>query len=205
MEIFVGASDFIDTSAHATMGSAGAGLLAMTVPASNASTFFVSLSDLMKKTGIGLPRDARGFGSSAVPPIPATAMPTMFGSLAEAGGVSSISPTNKPPSKGMYVTSIDLIYTVAGSALALASVGLTDTTFVNNTAPAVVNRLAVGANGMPTAVQAQPYKFNVPIPLAQQVFATASGTETILNVNITAGTGACTFYGAVLHCTYNLN
>jgi hypothetical protein len=194
MEIFIGASDFIDTSAHATFGSAGAGLFAMTVPASTASTLFASLSDMMKKTGIGLPKDPRGY--SGIPPLTASQMPTLG---------HGISPTNLPPAKGMYVTSVDLVYTVAGSALTLATIGLTDTTFANNVAPAVTNRIAVGANGMPTAVQVQPYKFNVPVPLTQQVFPVTTGTQTILNVNLSAGTGACTFYGAVLHCTYNLN
>jgi hypothetical protein len=58
---------------------------------------------------------------------------------------------------------------------------------------------------MPAAIQAQPYKFSIPVPLAQQVFSTASGTETLLNVNLTTGAGTAVFYGAVLHSSFNFN
>jgi hypothetical protein len=224
MEIFVGAGEFKDTSGNATTGSAGAGLYSLNLANSKAGTFFCDVTAMLKRTGVyatpALAQEQYGTAASqpgpstvagtsgpegltGYPPMTASQMPTISGSLA-AGGQSTIQ--TGPVKKGVYITSVDLIYTVAGLAVTLATVGLTNTVFVNNVAPAVSNTIAVGANGMPTAVQAQPYKFNIPVAAANQVFAVSSGTETILNVNLTTGaTGTAVFYGAVLHCTYNFN
>ena len=215
MEIFVGASEFQDTSANATRSVGGLGLWSLNLANSKAGTFYADISAMLKRTGVyaSAARDQQQFGTAAgvpgpslvsgtggpegitgYPPMLASQMPTLKG------------PTIGPVPKGVYITSVDLIYQVTGLALTLASCGLTDTTFVNNVAPAVTARIPAGANGMATATQAQPYKVNVPMPLAQQVFPTASGTETILNVNLTTGaTGTALFYGAVLHCAFNLN
>ena len=216
MEIFVGATEFKDSSANATgPNSGGLGLLSLNLAASKAGTFFVDITAMLKRTGVYATPALAGqqFGTAASMPGP-----SLVAGTSDPEGIRGFPPfttaqlptlrgsTPGPPAKGVYVTSVDLIYTVTGLALTLATIGLTDTTFVNNTAPAVVSRIVSGANGMPTAIQAQPYKFNIPVPLLSQSFATASGTETILNVNLTTGVGGtAVFYGAVLHCTYNFN
>jgi hypothetical protein len=222
-EIFVGASEFKDISANSTNGSAGPGLFSMNIAAGKACTFFADITALLKRTGMyaSAARDQQQFGTAAsqpgpstvsgtsgpegisgYPPMLAAQMPTISGSLT-AGGASTIQ--IGPVKKGAYPTSVDLIYSVAGGALSVATVGLTDTVFANNVAPAVTNRIALGANGMPTANQANPYTFNVPTLLSSQNFATTSKTQTILNVNLTTGAGTAVFYGAVLHCTFNYN
>src|SRR5215472_204834 len=50
---------------------------------------------------------------------------------------------------GMYASAADLVYTVTGSALSTATIGLTDTVFANNVAPAVTNKIPLAANGLP--------------------------------------------------------
>jgi hypothetical protein len=104
----------------------------------------------------------------------------------------------------MQINSIDVIYTVAALAAAVATVGLTTTTFANATAPVVTNLIALAANGLPTAVQATPYVKNVAV--ATPAMLITADTEVIANVNFTGGaTGTVDFYGIVVHCSFNFN
>jgi hypothetical protein len=81
---------------------------------------------------------------------------------------------------------------------------LTKTVFANNTAPVVTNLIALGANGLPTAVQAQPYVTNVAVGTPAMI--TSADAEVVLNVNLTTQAGgSAVFYGVVFHCHYNFN
>jgi hypothetical protein len=104
----------------------------------------------------------------------------------------------------MQIDSMDVIYTVTGAALTTATVGLTKTVFANNTAPAVTNLVALGANGLPTAVQALPYVTNVPVTTPAMI--TSADAEILLNLNLTTQAGgSAVVYGVVFHCHYNFN
>lgn len=232
LQIFIGASEFEDVAKLATLASAGTGLLSWHVPAADASTFFADVSAMLKRTGVfAVPlwsgftgtlgtgeanagASLEAFGTAAATPGPST--------VANTRGISGLPPgnppqpaatlatltggVNGPQPKGFQITSIDVIHSVAALAAAVATVGVTDTTFVSGVAPVVTNRIALAANGLPTAIggAAGPYVTNVPV--AAPAFPTSADTETIINVNFTAGaTGTVDFYGVVLYVAYNLN
>lgn len=214
MEIFVGAGEFIDIANHATWASAGEGLYTLNMGAAVASTFFVDVNSILRRTGVYMtPSLAQmQFGTAAsvpgptavantsspygmpvgMPPYTAAQMPTLHG------------PTNGPLPKGIQVNSMDVVYTVTGAALTLAQCSLTKTKFVNNTAPAVTNLIALAANGMATAVQAQPYVINVAVGTPAMIIDSVA--EIIAHVNLTTQAGgSALFYGVNLHCSYNFN
>jgi hypothetical protein len=232
LQIFVGASEFKDVAGLATIASAGAGLLSWHVPATDASTFFADVTAMLKRTGVFAEPLWSGFtGTLGTGTANAGASQEAFGTAAAAPGPSTVANTrgisglppghppqpaatlatltggvNGPQPKGFQITSIDVIYSVAALAAAAATVGVTDTVFVSGVAPVVTNRIALAANGLPTAIggAAGPYVTNVPV--AAPVFPIAADTETIVNVNLTGGaTGTVNFYGVVLHVAYNLN
>ncbi len=212
MQIFVDAGWFTDVAGLATVASAGPGLFVKHVPATDASTFFANLG-LLLRTGQYASADGQSqFGTAAGVAGPTTVANTS-GPLALPPGIPPILAANLPTlgniqrgpiPKGMQINSIDVIYTVAALAAAVATVGLTTTTFANATAPVVTNLIALAANGLPTAVQATPYVKNVAV-VTPAMLITAD-TEVIVNVNFTGGaTGTVDFYGIVVHCSFNFN
>lgn len=212
MQIFVDAGWFTDVAGLATVASAGPGLFVKHVPATDASTFFANLG-LLLRTGQYASADGQSqFGTAAGVAGPTTVANTS-GPLALPPGIPPILAANLPTlgniqrgpiPKGMQINSIDVIYTVAALAAAVATVGLTTTTFANATAPVVTNLIALAANGLPTAVQATPYVKNVAV--ATPAMLITADTEVIANVNFTGGaTGTVDFYGIVVHCSFNFN
>ncbi len=212
MQIFVDAGRFTDVAGLATVASAGPGLFVKHVPAADASTFFANLG-LLLRTGQYASADGQSqFGTAAGVAGPTTVANTS-GPLALPPGIPPILAANLPTlgniqlgpiPKGMQINSIDVIYTVAALAAAVATVGLTTTTFANATAPVVTNLIALAANGLPTAVQATPYVKNVAV--ATPAMLITADTEVIANVNFTGGaTGTVDFYGIVVHCSFNFN
>lgn len=213
LEIFVGATEFKDQAAVATFASAGAGLLTLNLATTAAGNFFANISAALKRTGVlatpALTQEQFGTnasqpGPSAVagtsgPGGPAGYPPFTAAQLATLG-----TPATGAFKKGFQINSVDLIYSAATVNLALAQMGLTRTVFVDNIAPAVTNIIALGANGMPVAFRAQPYRFNIPV--VTPAMETSADTELILNVKLTAGGGGTAlFYGAVLKCSFNFN
>ena len=112
-----------------------------------------------------------------------------------------------PIPKGVQINSIDVVYQVLAVTASAATIGLTKTFFANLVAPVVTNLLALGANGLPTAIGAQVQVTNVPITTPAMLVPAAGGvTAPLVNVNLTAGSGGTiNFYGVCLNCSYNLN
>jgi hypothetical protein len=213
-QFFVGASEFIDTAGVATTASAGAGLFSKNIASAAAATFFANIVPILRRTGMyATPAlNQEQFGTAASVPGPTTVANTSgpegtqgFPPWTQAQLPTLIGAIAGPISKGFRVTSIDVIYEVDTVIATLATVGLTVTQFVNGVAPTVTNRIALGANGLPVAfATGLPYVKNIVVP--SPVFSTASDGETIVNVNLTAGTGGTIkFYGVVLHVDFNLN
>ena len=225
LQIFVGATEFIDTAGLATTASSAAGYLSKNIPATDASTFFANVTAMLKRTGIyatplwtgstanaGATQEAFGTAASVAGP---TTVPNTRGPLGTYPGVppypsanldTLTGGVNGPQAKGFQITSVDVIYEVDTLALSAATIGITDTVFSNNAAPTVTNRLALAANGLPTATNTagQQHVTNIAIPTP--TYPVTSDTETIVNVNLTSGaTGTCKFFGVVLHVAFNLN
>jgi hypothetical protein len=105
----------------------------------------------------------------------------------------------------MQINSIDVIYQVLAVNAAAATLGLTKTAFTNSFAPVVTNLVALGANGLPTVIGAQPQVTNVAVPSPVMIVPVLD-TQILLNINLTAGAGGTVnFYGAVLKCSFNFN
>lgn len=216
-QFFVGASEFIDTAGVATTASAGAGLFSKNIPATDAATFFANVAQILRRTGMyATPsRVQEQFGTAASVPGPTTVANTNGpeGTVGYPPWIAAQLPTLAGPvagpiPKGFRVKAIDVIYEVNTVDATAATVGLTVTQFANAVAPTVTNRITLGANGLPTAHNTagtgKPYVTNIVVP--SPVFSTATDGETILNVNLTAGTGGTIkFYGVVLYVDFNLN
>jgi hypothetical protein len=189
IEIFIAASEFKDVAGLAALASAGPGLFAQTLAATQAGTFFANIAAYLRSTDL-VPISGTG-------PAPQTTaqLATVSGNPITTSGQSY---------KSLQINSIDVIYTATVANLTVATIGLTKTVFADSVAPAVTNLLALGANGLPVAFQATPHVKSV--VLATPAVVGNSDTDIIANVNLTAGAGSTvTFYGISLHCTTNNN
>lgn len=108
---------------------------------------------------------------------------------------------DSPVAKGVQIVDITVIDLITGAALTAHTIRVDKTVFVNNVAAAISAVLAVGANGLPTATQANPYVTKVPVTSTMDV--TDNDVITIEMVATTQGGGAYRWYGFVLHCNYN--
>ena len=70
--------------------------------------------------------------------------------------------------KGFRLLSLDFIYLVAGLALTTQQFGLATCQYVNNVANAITSVVAIAANGLATAIQANPYVTTYALTLANQ-------------------------------------
>lgn len=215
LEIFVGASEFKDLAGFASVASAGAGLLALSLPATDAGTFFADITAFLRRTGVlATAASAQSqFGTAAAQPGPSSVAGTSgplaltnggFPPLKGAQMATKGSIATGPTAKGLQLNSIDVVYTIPTANPSVATIGITKTKYVDNVAPAVTNILALGANGLPTAFRATPYVKNIAI--TNPAMLTDKCSEVIVNVNITAGAGSTVlFYGVNLYCSYNFN
>ncbi len=234
LQIFIGADEFTDILAASTLQLSGEGFvppLYANVPETATSLFVKSLSELLLRSGVyatplwsgftgtlgtGTPNSGatqEAFGTAAAVAGP-TKVPNTRGPLATQPGVppqpastldTLTGGVNGPQPKGIQIDSVDVIYQVLALAAAAADIGLTKTVFANLVAPVTTNLIAYGANGLPTAIGAEPQVTNVPV-IAPASMIVASDTDVVLGINLAAGaTGSIQFYGAVIKAHYNLN
>jgi len=224
LQLFIGALKFKDLAGLATTPASIAtpGLIWQLVPAGDASIFTVDLAELMLRSGVyATPAyDQEQFGTAASVPGPSIVANTS-GPLAIPGSgtpnfqgfpptpsalmATLAGPSTGPAQKGIQIDSVDVIYQVLADATAVAAtIGLTKTTFSNLAAPVVTNLIALGANGLPVIIGAQPQVTNVAVTIPAMIVA--SDTEVLLNINLTGGTaGTIKFFGAVIKAHFNLN
>ncbi|SRR6266567_280170 len=226
---FPGLQQFIGAEQFALLGGAAPlpatiatpGLLFRTVAAGSAAIFAKSLSELLLRALLlaSAQYEQEQFGTGASVPGP-SAVANTSGPLALPGsgspfyqGFPPISGTSMATlagpgtglnAKGIQIDSVDVIYQVLTDATAVAAtMGLTKTVFANLVAPVVTNIIALGANGLPVIIGAQPQVTSVAV--ATPAMITAADTDVLLNINLTGGTaGTIKFYGAVVKSHYNL-
>jgi len=209
-QIFVGASEFVDIAGLATVQNPALGNFSFALGATHACTFAANVREILR-TGVLATFSGPGqqaFGTAAsvpgpssvantsgpsgivgYPPIPAASLPTLYGP--------------QKVTKGLQVNSIDVIYSFTTNNGTLATVGVTQAKFVNATALATVALLAIANNGLSLVAAATPYVKNIAMTTIKMI--TDPDSELIVNVNLTSGAGGGTFYGVVLHVSYNLN
>jgi hypothetical protein len=232
LTLFLGADQFTDFAGLATLPAApAAGLLFKVVPAADAAKFFVTPEALLLRSGqLAVPLFSGFTGTLGTGTANPGADQNAFGTAAALPGPSSVSgtsgplglPTGVPPQpastlatlkggvagpqgKGIQINSVDVIYQVLTVAASAATIGLTTTKFAAGVAPVVANLIALGANGLTTAINAQPAVINVPL-VAPVMITSLVDTQVVLNINLTSGAGGTIeFFGAVLKCSFNLN
>lgn len=208
-QIFVPATRMALTAGTAPATTSAAGLLYSLVAASGTANFFDALSTLLR-TGQA-PNYQEQFGTAAsvpgpsavantsdplaitgIPPITNLQMPTVKG--AQTGYIP----------KGLQINWIDVIYQVLGVNLTSVTYELSKTIFKNAVAPAVTALVALAANGLTTAVAAQPTRTR--ITPATPVFSVDDGTELISNLNFVTPAGSTVkFYGIIYGVSFNYN
>lgn len=217
MQLFVGASEFKDVAGLAVLASAGAGLLALTQTAGQASTYFANLANLLRRnlTYADPNLDQSQFGTAASAPGPSTVAgtsgplnlkpgypPIVAANMATLGAMQ-----NGPTPKGVQINSFELITDIESVDASVFTTGLTKTLYSNLVAPAVTNIVALGNNGLVKTKNNAGLIRRQKVTVASPAMLTADGSEVILNVNITAGaaTGTVSFFGAILNLAYNFN
>lgn len=121
-------------------------------------------------------------------------------------GITQLTPTTSPRPKGIKFKALYPVYTISGAAATLNTIGLTQTTFANNGAPATSNIVADAANGMATATQANPYLTPIVVPSAAAIFRTTKFTDYVIEWDFTTGSGgAGVLEGVFLDVSYNYN
>lgn len=216
-QIFLGASELLPlVAASAPFASAAAGKYTLNVPASTTANLFANLNQILRTGRLGSTLyDQQQFGTAASQPGPSSVSNTSGPSglsgrppITGANLPTLIGPVRGAIPKGLQVNSIDVIYQVTVLALTSATIGLTATQFgaagAGAVAPIVTNLITLGANGLPTAVAANPVTTRVPV--ATPAFTITPETELILNLNfVTPATSLVSVYGAVLNTSYNFN
>ena len=179
--------------------------IVLVTPAAQANTFAVNVTELiLRRSGFGEDIQEQ-FGGTG---IPGSAQPQFYRPDVSPGmsTAQQIQPRTALKVKGFKLLSFDVIYQLGVAAATTHTVRVDQTLFVNNVAPATTAILAVGANGLAVATQAQPYVTNVPLPVAQQIYRTSSDADLWIEDVITgAATTTVTFYGFDLLCEFNFN
>lgn len=201
----VGDLVFTGATLAATRVAAGQWGVVLGTPAAQANTFALNATNqILRKTGFG--EDLQeNFGGTGIPASaqPQFYRPDVIGSMNTA---QQLQPRTLLKTKGFKLLSFDVVYQITTLAATSSTCRVDQCAFVNNVAPAVTSILASAANGLQTAVQAQPYVTNVPIPVNQQIYRTLADLDLWIEVVITgAATTNLTFYGIDLYVEYNFN
>jgi len=131
-------------------------------------------------------------------------VPGLLGNLAADGTNLVVGDAAVP--RGLKITDITVHYQITGAALTAHTVRLDRIKFVNNVANAVSVVLANAANGLATAVQANPYTTKIVVVDPQSVsgYDTSDNSGVFIEINATTqGGGVYRFYGITLHYTFN--
>jgi|SRR5215472_9972748 len=187
-EIFISPQQVKDLSA--SLPGYSAGLLNYGIGASAAISFYANVPAVLKRTGIsGV--DAEGI--TGFPPFMGANLITLKG------------PRLVPIAKGMQINSMDLLYTVIGSALSAITVSLLALTYTDQQAYVQTNLIALGQNGLPLTVTpiGTTAVSRKNIPVTNPAMLISPGTDIQFYTKITTGAGTAKFYGAVLKCSYN--
>lgn len=121
-------------------------------------------------------------------------------------GNTQITPVAGNRLKGIKLLSMKCIYLVTGAALTGHTLRVDKTVYANNAALAISAILANGANGLQTAIQANPYVTAVALAAGQQIYRVSDLSQyTIEIAPTTQGGGAFRLYGIEVLCEFNFN
>lgn len=121
-------------------------------------------------------------------------------------GATQITPVAGNRLKGIKFLSLKVIYQILGAALTGHTIRMDKTVYANNVALAISAILAVGANGLATAIQANPYVTAIALAAGQQVYRVSDLSQyTIELAPTTQAAGSFKLYGIEVLCEFNFN
>jgi len=201
-KVFAGPGDVFvtGTAGAATSNAPGFSLL---FPNSAASHIGINLTQQVMRR-LGFFEDLQEqFGGAGIPASAQTRTyrPDVIGAMSAA---QQLQPRTAFKTKGFRLISFDVIYTVAGGALATNTIRVDSIGYVNNVAPTNAVVLAAGANGLASAVQAQQYVITV-TPTVQNYFTLNDSVLWIDWTIVNAAGGTLNFFGFDIMLEYNFN
>lgn len=203
--VFVPAPDYISTGAAATLTKNAVGDISWNVAASLAAVFDVHISDgQVTRTGFGEDLQEQ-FGGTG---IPGSAQPQVYRPDVIPGmsTAQQIQPRTALKTKGFKPLSLKVIYLITGAALTLHTIRVDKTVYANNVANAITPVIANGANGLATAVQANPYVTTIAFPANQQVYQISDLSQLWIEIAATTQVaGAYRLYGTEMTIEFNFN
>ena len=213
-QIFVSPIDIMLGSSDATFARAGKGLVSTVVPASTTTIYPIALGDLIMRYGMqddaqqqfGLATPVNGNQGAQALATPPNTFTTPYGPTGRppfAASTFGVPVTSRP--KGIAINSVSVAYQVLGNPLTSITFGLSKTVFSNGIAPAVTDIIAPAANGLTTAVNAQPALITIANP-TQNLMLTTINAEYIAELTFVAPAGSTVnFYGLFLNVAFNYN
>lgn len=130
--------------------------------------------------------------------------PQSFPGRPPQAGASFLAPVVGSVAKGFKLTDVSFVYLIGGAALTAITCRVDKTVYANNVANAITPVLATGANGLATAIQANPYVTKVATPNA--IYNVTDNSDIIAELSVqTQAAGTCRIYRMILHGTFNYN
>lgn len=173
--------------------------------ASQTVLYAVNVAELIeRRTGFGEDLQEQ-FGGTG---IPASAQQQVYRPDVSAGMSTGqeITPRTALKVKGYKLLSVDVIYQIGTLALTTHTIRIDQTVHANNVANAITAVLANGANGLATAVQANPYVTNVPLAAGQQIYRIGADQSIWVELNVvTPATSTYKLYGFDCSVEFNFN
>ena len=212
--IWIPPEQFTATSGTSALTLNAKGDFSANVGASQTVAYIASVKELLR-TGFNFITQ-ENYGTSTGPfPGPANSSDPDASIAGYPGGASGwgnstasqLVPRTTYLPKGTQINDITFIEEITGAALTTHTCGLSKTVFPTAGTPAalvVTDIIAVGANGLPTATNANPQSTKVAVATPAMVVTDMTGLIIALNVT-TAVSGAYRLYGAMLHLNFNFN
>lgn len=121
-------------------------------------------------------------------------------------GITQMTPVTAVRNKGILIKQITPRYVVNTADPTTLTIGLTETVYLHNTAPATtVNTiLANAANGLVKTFGANVYAIPVPIPVANQKWFMARNSDIAIEIDVTNNGGTVDLLGVDVDVSYNL-
>lgn len=201
----VGDIVFTGATLAVTRVAAGQWGVVLGTPAAQTNTFACNVfQQILRRTGFGEDLQEQ-FGGTGIPGSaqPQFYRPDQIGSMNTA---QQLQPRTALKIKGIKLLSFDVIYQITTLAATSSTCRVDQTQFQNNIAISTFPVVASGANGLQTAVQANPYVTNVQLNNSQQIYRNLTDGDMWIEVAITgAATTNLTFFGFDMYFEYNFN
>jgi len=215
-KIFAGIGDLTLISGTAPLTKNAFGDYSFNLGNSATCVFGVNLSTLILRR-LGMFEDLQEqFGGGG---IPGSAQPQAYrpDQIPSMSSAQQLQPRAAFKTKGFRLKSLDVIQLISGAAITTNQIGIAMNQHVNNVANNVTTILALAANGLPTAVQANPYVTTISLTSAQQALISnvpggipgyhiLNDTGLWVEVDMTTpGGGTARLYGVDISIEYNFN